>query len=53
LAWELELVEGGLWAVPEFVNRRRQDDPAGEEISVPVASGQLKLVLSWAMEDEP
>jgi hypothetical protein len=51
LAWELELVEGCLRAVPEFVIRRRQDDPAREEIPVPVASGPLKLVLSWVAED--
>ena len=51
LAWELELLEGCLRAVPEFVIRRRQDDPAGEEMTVPVASGQLKLVLSWVVED--
>jgi hypothetical protein len=51
LAWELELVEGCLRAVPEFVNRRQQDDPAREEMSVPVASGPLQLVLSWVAED--
>ena len=52
LAWELELMEGCLRAVPDFVSRRRQDDPAGEEMTVPVASGQLKLALSWVVEDE-
>jgi len=46
LAWELELLEGCLRAVPEFVNRHKQDDPAREEFTVPVASGELKLVLS-------
>jgi len=51
LAWELELMEGCLWAVPEFVARRKQDDPAKEEITVPAASGELKLVLSWVVED--
>ena len=51
LAWELELLEGCLRAVPAFVIRRRQDDPAGEEVAVPVASGELKLVLSWVAED--
>jgi hypothetical protein len=50
LAWELELVEGCLRAVPAFVIRRRQDDPAREEVTVPVASRELKLVLSWAVE---
>jgi hypothetical protein len=50
-AWELELVEDCLRAVPEFVSCHQQDDPAGEEMTVPVASGPLKLVLSWALED--
>jgi hypothetical protein len=52
LAWELELMEGCLRAVPEFVARRRQDDPAREEFTVPVASGELKLALSWVVEEE-
>jgi tetratricopeptide (TPR) repeat protein len=51
LAWELELMEGCLRAVPEFVARRKQDDPAREEFTVPVASGELKLVLSWVAEE--
>ena len=51
LAWELELLEGCLRAVPEFVGRHKQGDPAREEMTVPVASGPLKLVLSWVVED--
>jgi tetratricopeptide (TPR) repeat protein len=51
LAWELELMEGCLRAVPDFVNRRQQDDPAREEFTVPAASGPLKLVLSWVPEE--
>jgi hypothetical protein len=52
LAWELELVEGCLRAVPGFVQRRRQDDPAREEeMTVPVASGELMLALSWVVEE--
>jgi hypothetical protein len=51
LAWELELVEACLRAVPEFVARRPQDDPATEEMTVPVASGELKLVLSWVVDE--
>jgi hypothetical protein len=47
LAWELELLEGCLRAVPDFVRRRRQDDPTREE----VASGELRLVLSWVPEE--
>jgi hypothetical protein len=50
LVWELELMEGCLRALPDFVNRRKQDDPVKEEFTVPVASGQLKLVLSWVVE---
>jgi hypothetical protein len=49
--WELELVEGCLRAVPEFVTRHQQDDPARDEVTVPVASGPLKLVLSWVVDD--
>jgi hypothetical protein len=52
LAWELELLAGCLRAVPDFVARRRQDDPTREELTVPVASGELKLVLGWVVEDE-
>jgi tetratricopeptide (TPR) repeat protein len=51
LAWELELKEGCLRAAPDFVSRRPQDDPAREEMTVPVASGELKLVLSWVVEN--
>jgi hypothetical protein len=51
LAWELELMEGCLRAVPEFVARHSQDDPATEEMTVPVASGPLKLVLSWVVDE--
>ena len=53
LAWELELVEGCLRAVPEFVRRREQDDPAREEITAVTAGGSLKLVLGWAVEPNP
>ena len=51
LAWELELTEGCLRAVPEFVARHPQGDPAREEVTVPVASGTLKLALAWVVED--
>jgi tetratricopeptide (TPR) repeat protein len=51
LAWELELMEGCLRAVRGFVARHRQDDPATEEVTVPVSSGELRLVLSWVMEE--
>jgi hypothetical protein len=51
LAWELDLLEACLRAVPEFVTRHPQGDPAREEVTVPEASGTLKLVLSWVAED--
>ena len=50
LAWELELMEGCLRAVPDFVNRHQQNDPAREVMMVPVASGQLRLALSWVVD---
>jgi hypothetical protein len=52
LAWELELMEGCLRAIPDFVTRRRQDDTAREEMTVPVAFGPMKLVLSWVVDPE-
>jgi hypothetical protein len=52
LAWELELMEGCLRAVPDFVSRRKQDDPAREGVAVPVACGPLRPVLSWTVENE-
>ena len=51
LAWELELMEGCLRAAPGFVTRHQQDNPAGEEVTVPVASGPLRPALSWVVED--
>jgi tetratricopeptide (TPR) repeat protein len=50
LAWQLELMEGCLRAIPEFVNRHTQDETVREEMNVPVASVPLKLVLSWVAE---
>ncbi len=46
LAWELELMEACLRAIPDFVNRRPQDDPTREEATVATASGELTLGLS-------
>ncbi len=43
-------MEACLRAVPGFVSKHKQDDPAREEISVPATSGELKLVLSWVVE---
>jgi tetratricopeptide (TPR) repeat protein len=49
LVWELELLEGCMRTVPEFVKRRKQDDPAREEFVLP--DGR-KMVLSWVVEEE-
>jgi hypothetical protein len=51
LAWELELMEACLRAVPEFVSRRPQDDPTREEFTAAVPPGELKLTLSWTDAD--
>jgi tetratricopeptide (TPR) repeat protein len=51
LAWELELLEGCLRAVPEFVNKRGQDDATPETFTVPVASGPLRLTLAWVVDE--
>ena len=47
LAWELELMEGCLRAVPAFVARHRPDDMSRHKMTVPVAPGELCLILSW------
>jgi tetratricopeptide (TPR) repeat protein len=47
LAWELELMEGCLRAIPEFVSKHRPDDHSRNLVTVPVVSGPLKLELSW------
>jgi hypothetical protein len=52
LTWQLELMEGCLRAVSDFIERRKQDDPAKEQMTVAVASGELKIVLSWVPELE-
>jgi ST7 protein len=50
LAWELLLLEGCLRASPAYMSRHRADDRSTHKMKVPVASGELKLVLSWASE---
>jgi hypothetical protein len=47
LVWELELMEGCLRALPAFVAHHRPDDLSKHRMTVPVASGELKLTLSW------
>jgi hypothetical protein len=46
LAWELELLEGCLRAIPQFLAEKT----ASGELVVPVASGELKIRLT-RMED--
>jgi hypothetical protein len=48
LAWELELTEGCLRAIPQFIQRHERTPT---RMTVPVASGELTLDLAWA--DEP
>jgi tetratricopeptide (TPR) repeat protein len=52
LAWELELMEGCLRAVPAFIARHRPDDLSGHRMTVPVASGTLKVTLSWVEDSD-
>jgi hypothetical protein len=53
VAWELDLLEACLRAIPKFVAQNQPRDLALARTTVPVASGtrKLKLVLSW-VEDE-
>jgi hypothetical protein len=50
-AWELELLEGCLRAIPTFVAENRPREFAETRATVPVASGNLNLVLSWVDEE--
>jgi hypothetical protein len=46
LTWELQLLEGCLRGIPEFVRKKtRRLEPL--PITVPTAAGELPLVLSW------
>jgi hypothetical protein len=47
LVWELELLQGCLHAVLSFVARHSCDDSSTVDMTVPVASGDLNLRLSW------
>jgi len=51
LSWELALLEGCLWAIPAFLSRHVPGDGARSAMTVPVATGELDLILSWV--DEP
>jgi tetratricopeptide (TPR) repeat protein len=52
LAWELELMEGCLRAIPGFIDRHPQDEPARETLLVPTATRELQMELSWVVADE-
>ncbi len=47
LAWELELLEGCLREIPRFIAQHKPGDTTKSSVTVPVASGNLDLVLSW------
>jgi hypothetical protein len=47
LAWELTLMEGCLRAIPAFIDRQKRDNTSRHKMTVPVASGDLSLILSW------
>jgi hypothetical protein len=49
LAWEVQLLEGCLRAVPEFA-RKKTRRLAPLSLTVPTAGGELPLVLAWATE---
>jgi hypothetical protein len=53
LAWELELMEACLRAIPDFVERHPQDDTTREEVTVRVGAGTLTLGLAWVPEETP
>jgi hypothetical protein len=46
-AWQFELLDGCLRAVPDFVAQRPQDDPTPFAATPTVASGPLPLTLAW------
>jgi hypothetical protein len=45
--WQLQLLEACLRAVPQFVQRRHQDDPAAEVVTVKSGTEEIALRLSW------
>jgi hypothetical protein len=51
LSWELVLLEGCLRVVPAFLSRHPPGDDARSNMTVPVATGELDLVLSWVEND--
>jgi tetratricopeptide (TPR) repeat protein len=47
LAWELELLEACLRALPDFVTSHPPDDPSRQSVEVATAGGKLTLTLAW------
>jgi hypothetical protein len=47
LAWELTLMEACLRALPAFVSRHKVHDMSAHKMTIPVATGELSLRLSW------
>ena len=50
LSWELVLLEACLRAVPAFLARYKPGQTVESRMTVPVATGELDLVLSWVEE---
>jgi tetratricopeptide (TPR) repeat protein len=47
MGWELELMEACLRVIPDFVDQHPLDDLVRHEFTVPTASGEIGLTLSW------
>jgi hypothetical protein len=50
LAWEVQLLEGCLRAVPDFVKARKPSQLMALEVSVTVSTGELPMKLAWVDE---
>jgi tetratricopeptide (TPR) repeat protein len=53
LAWELQLLEAVLRALPGFVESHDRDDPAPYVREVPTGGGPLRIELSWVNVGPP
>lgn len=51
-ASELQVLEACLRAVPAFIERHDDSAGAAENVSVPVAGGEVQMTLSWVTEGE-
>ncbi|WP_435016942.1 DUF7309 domain-containing protein [Tundrisphaera sp. TA3] len=50
LSWEIDLLDACLRALPDFIARRRSDDPTRELVPVLGTPGPIELGLSWVPE---